>query len=239
MARKHKAKGQDGGRLAGGFMALPWVVIDSAAFQNLSHPAKALLIEVDRQYVRDNNGRLLASRAYLEKRGWKSQDVITRAMRELIAAKFIHQTVQGCRPNKASWYAVTWRTLDRMQGFDAGAAESFERGGFISMQIKNAPLRPSHGATGLSIAPPDGVEGKSAAPPDGAIRGDFGPLSTPPDGHHLDKPSPVPELNGNQEQGNCQRKTKPNDRTKTEHRPKKSHRTFLTPKSKGHPSDYF
>ena len=79
----------DSGRDAGGFVALPWSVLDSPAYARLSHPARALLLELARQFVRDNNGKLLLSAAYLAKRGWKSADVITRAKRELLAAGFI------------------------------------------------------------------------------------------------------------------------------------------------------
>lgn len=127
--RNKGAKG-DAGRDAGGFIALPWSVVDSPAYQALSHPAKALLMEIARQFVRDNNGQLLASRAYLATRGWKSADVIQRAKHELIAAGFIYETAKGQRPNKASWYAVTWRTLDRNPGYDEGAVEGFVRGAY-------------------------------------------------------------------------------------------------------------
>jgi hypothetical protein len=127
---RNHGKKIDHGRDAGGFIALPWSVLDCPAYQNLSHPAKALLFEFARQFVRDNNGRLLASSAYLSKRGWKSSDVITRAKRELINAGFIFETVKGHRPNKASWYAVTWRTLDKHLGYDEGAAQCFERGSY-------------------------------------------------------------------------------------------------------------
>ena len=127
--RNKGAKG-DSGRDAGGFIALPWSVVDSAAYQALGHPAKALLTEIARQFVRDNNGRLLCSMAYLGDRGWKSNDVITRAKNELLAAGFIYETVKGHRPNKASWYAVTWRALDRRPDYDAGAVEGFVRGAY-------------------------------------------------------------------------------------------------------------
>ena len=79
--RNNGRKG-DSGRDSGGFMALPWSVLDCPAYAALSHPARSLLLEIARQFVRDNNGRLLASAAYLSKRGWKSSDVIARAKRE-------------------------------------------------------------------------------------------------------------------------------------------------------------
>ena len=174
MANKRNPKKGDSGRDSGGFMAVPWAVVDCPAFQALSHPAKALLFEFARQFVRDNNGRLLASRAYLSKRGWGSADVIQRAKTELITAGFVHETVKGHRPNKAGWYAVTWRALDRIPGYDSGAAETFERGAYR----KNTPLIPPHG-----------TERKRTVPPHGAIRPTFAPSPVPSDGNHLEMPS--------------------------------------------------
>lgn len=127
--RNSRKKG-DSGRDSGGFVALPWSVLDCPAYAGLSHPAKALLFEVARQFVRDNNGCLLLSRAYLATRGWKSADVIQRAKAELLAGGFIFETVMGHRPNKASWYAVTWRALDKLRGYDAGTEKLFERGSY-------------------------------------------------------------------------------------------------------------
>lgn len=183
MARAHKRR--ETGRDPGGFVALPWSVLDSPAYMALSHPARSLLMELARQYVRDNNGRLLASRSYLAPRGWKSADVIDRAKRELLDAGFVFETVKGARPNKASWYAVTWCTLDRHPSFDAGAIESFVRGAYR----KNAILCPSHGTEEVPIAPSHGTEGRPVGPSHGTIRGTFRASSVPSDGHHLEKPS--------------------------------------------------
>lgn len=180
----------DKSRVSGGFVALPWSVLDCPAYAALSYPAKALLLEIARQYVRDNNGRLLASAAHLAKRGWRSQDVITRAKRELIEAGFIHETVKGHRPNKASWYAVTWYLLDPHQGYDVGAAATFERGRYERQrELKNAVLRPAGGVGSRPIAPSHGVEGVPPAPSGGAMRAVFAPLSTPSGGDHLEMPS--------------------------------------------------
>ncbi len=188
--RNSGVKRVDLGRDPGGFVALPWSVLDCCAYASLSHPARSLLFELARQHVNDNNGRLLASARYLGSRGWTSSDVITRAKRELLAGGFIFETVKGHRPNRASWYAVTWRTLDKLPGYDPGAAESFERGAYKkSTPSKNTTLRPSRGADSTTIAPPCGVGKPSPTPPHGAIRVIRRPLSTPPDGNHLEKPS--------------------------------------------------
>jgi hypothetical protein len=171
-------------------VALPWTVLDCTAYGLLSHPARALLMEFARQFVRDNNGRLLASAAYLSKRGWKSADVITRAKRELLVAGFIFETVKGQRPNKASWYAVTWRALDKLPGYDPGAERCFERGAYQrGAPAENASLRPPRGVERVAIEPSRGVEGSRPAPSYGPNRPSFDPRSTPSHGNHLEMPS--------------------------------------------------
>ncbi|WP_292935532.1 hypothetical protein [Noviherbaspirillum sp.] len=129
--RNSRSKSRD----SGGFVALPWQVIDSPAYQGLSVYGKALLIDIARQYNLSNNGALRCGRAYMQPRGWNSMDMLTKAKRELLDARLIHETVKGARPNKASWYAVTWYALDKLDGFDAGAVAAFERGAYRSKAI--------------------------------------------------------------------------------------------------------
>ncbi len=192
--RNPKRKG-DSARDPGGFVALPWAVLDCPAYGLLSHPARSLLLEMARQVVVDNNGRLLASRAYLAKKGWKSADVIHRAKAELIAGGFIFETVKGHRPNKASWYAVTWRKLGKSSDFDYGAERAFEQGAYKRNaalspgQRKSAILSPSGGTERAAIAPSDGTDRGAPGPSRGAIQGVFSPSAVPSSGHHLEKPS--------------------------------------------------
>lgn len=199
---------KDSGRDPGGFIALPWSVMDCSAYAQLSMHARALLLEVARQYVRDNNGRLLLSRAYMQTRGWKSADMLTKAKRELLDGGFIFETVKGCRPHKASWYAVCWQPLDRHPGFDPGAFEAFRKGAYQKAlpqpaskptrdelfrkwdSAKNASLRPPHGTEATEIGPPHGTEQAPAVPPHGPIKAVLTASSVPPHGHHLDMPSP-------------------------------------------------
>ena len=190
--RNTKRKGHDTSRDQGGFIALPWSVLDCPAYARLSHPARSLLWEVARQFVRDNNGRMLMSRAYMAKRGWKSADTVSNAKRELLAAGFIHETVIGHRPNKASWYAVTWRSLDKIPGYDPGAAETFKRGAYQhSAALKNASLVPPAGTERALIVPPAGTGKLLTVPPAGTMKAVLPLLSVPPAGHHLDMPSPA------------------------------------------------
>lgn len=183
--RNKHSKG-DAGRDSGGFVALPWTVLDSAAYARLSHPAKDLLLELARQFVRDNNGRLLASSAYLGARGWKSRDVITRAKIELIGAGFIFETVKGHRPNRASWYAVTWRTLDKIPGFDDGAAACFERGAYqIGTRLAKV-LVPPRGLESPAIVPSHGLARVPPSPSRGTVSAVLPPPPRPSHGNHLE-----------------------------------------------------
>jgi hypothetical protein len=187
---RNKLKKGDSGRDSGGFIALPWSVLDCPAYASLSHPARSLLWEFARQYVRDNNGRLLASAAYLVKRGWRSPEVIVRAKRELLESGFIHETVKGHRPNKASWYAVTWRSLDKIPGYDSGAVETFERGAYRKNQpLKNASPHTSDVVESPLIATSGVVGSISIATSGVAIKAHLDTLSTTSDVHHLDTPS--------------------------------------------------
>ncbi len=182
MRRKGKGtSGREGGR----FIALPCVVMESAAYKRLSHRAKALLMEFAYQFHGDDNGRLLCSRAYLNGRGWKSASVIDKAKRELLDAGFIHETVKGHRPNKASWYAVTWQTLDKLQGYDIGAAQTFVRGAYR----KNDSLIPTSGTGNSLIAPTVRTEASTPVPNEGAVRERFRYSSVPTLGHPLEVPS--------------------------------------------------
>ena len=205
---RNKGLKGDSGRDSGGFVALPWAVLDCPAYARLSMHARALLLEVARQFVKDNNGRLLLSRTYMQTRGWKSVDMLTKAKNELIEAGFIFQTVVGHRPNKASWFAVTWRRLDKLKGYDEGATELFKRGAYAAgvapppkptrEQLyekwrqpveKNASLVPPHSTERPAIGPPHGTGKPRAVPPHGPMGTTFATLSGPPHGHHLEKPS--------------------------------------------------
>ena len=200
---KRKGNARDGGR----FLALPHAVIQSPAYRRLSVYARALLIDIAMQYTRDDNGRLLCSTAFMKPLGWTSQGTLQKAKAELLAAGFIYETVKGQRPHKASWYAVTWLPLDRIQGYDEGAFEGFVRSAYTlhdplpqpagkpSRQElyerwrENAGPSPPGGLETPSIGPPRGLERGPPSPPRGPISGRKGASSSPPHGHPLEKPS--------------------------------------------------
>lgn len=141
MSRSSKKRYSTSSRDSGGFVAIPWCVLDSPAYQALSHPAKALLMEIARQFHGDDNGRMIVTLAHLKPRGWTSYDTIQRAKQELIEAGLIFETVKGHRPNRASWFALTWLSLDKLDGYDAGAAAGFVRSAYLKTALtKTQPL---------------------------------------------------------------------------------------------------
>lgn len=177
MARAKRRKGA--ARDPGGFVAVPWVVLDSEAYQGLSHPARSLLLELARQYHGDDNGRMVATLARLQPRGWTSNDTISRAKKELLDAGLIFETCKGRRPNKASWYACTWWALDKLDGYDAGVTAVFRRGAYLDSKRKSSSLIPRGGTTKESIAPCDGMRLLPPKPSHGAMQPSFVGSSTP------------------------------------------------------------
>ena len=196
-------------------------VLKSAAYLGLSANARSLLFEVALQFHGDDNGRMLLSRAHMKKRGWKSSDMIDKGKRELLEAELIFETVKGHRPNKASWYAMTWRKLDKLAGFDHGVEKAFQQGAYKRAALlpvatdsaqsrgtgrlgsKHLPggsvLNPS-GGTGLGlIGPSHGTERQSLGPQCGPVARVRESLSVPPRGHPLEKPSACPAVGLNTE----------------------------------------
>ena len=179
-------------RDAGLFIALPHSVVDSPNFQKLSANAKALLLEVGRQLGKDNNGRLLLSKAYLLPRGWKSSDMIFKGKKELLDGGFIYETLMGHRPNKASWYAVTWQAIDVLSGYDEGTLKGFVRSAYSkNVELKKNVLIPYSGVSKGMTVPCKGLTTTKVVPLCGAISPHFSHHSSPHHGHHLDIPSPT------------------------------------------------
>ncbi|MEM5459639.1 hypothetical protein VSR69_33005 [Paraburkholderia phytofirmans] len=123
----------------GAVMLIPHVVLFSDAFLTLSGNGVKLLVDIAQQYNTRNNGALLCSWRYMnEKRGWRSQETLNRARLELLERDLIFLTVQGRMPNKASWYAITWAALDKLDGLDVSPA-AFPRGAYARWKPSPKP----------------------------------------------------------------------------------------------------
>ncbi|MEO0364963.1 MAG: hypothetical protein AAF265_05655 [Pseudomonadota bacterium] len=114
---RQRVKGRRDGET---FLMLPHTVIKSPQFACLSYSAAKLLIDIASEYTGKNNGNLLATHKAMEPKGWKSNDTLTNARKELERMGFIVMTKQGglrCGPNL---YAITWRGID-----DCGGRHNF------------------------------------------------------------------------------------------------------------------
>jgi len=102
-------------RTCSSFLALPHSVLDHQDFVNLSQRAIKLLIDIASQYRGQNNGDLCMTFSIMKKRGWSSNDQLTKARNELIDKNFIILTKQGGR-HFPSLYAITWQPIDNCDG---------------------------------------------------------------------------------------------------------------------------
>lgn len=114
MARKTKRPEQPSGQ----YVALPYMILDSVAYQGASHTARNLLIEAVRQHNGQNNGHLQLSTSWLKKRGWTSADVIHRAKLELVERGLLLKTRLGGLNNGPDLWALNWLAISNPTGLD-------------------------------------------------------------------------------------------------------------------------
>lgn len=179
------------------FLALPHVVLESPGYRQAGHVARSLLIDIAQQYTKDsrtgqyNNGRLVACDKYLKPMGWRSHDVVTRALRDLVACGLLVETRKGSRPNRSAWYALTWYPLNVRDGLDIDP-KYYDRGAYNRPnppKSRGAVPIPPHGIGSQRIAPPQGECRAELSPSHGAMRVFSGASSIPPGGGCLEKPS--------------------------------------------------
>lgn len=197
-------------------MLLPYSIFDAPAYQAMSRSAQALLLEFARQFNGANNGKLIATYPYLCGRGWRSKSEIQKAMRELEAAGFIYRTAQGGL-HRPSWFAVTWQTILKCAGFDAGAFESFERAAYRTTnptpatkrkppmrQTETVGTRPDHRANVARLRgqnqPALRAGGIGIAPTIGPINAVFGNSPSPTDRRYLNICHSMSEAMGSTDQ---------------------------------------
>jgi hypothetical protein len=95
------------------FVGIPYHIVCRDEFINLSHKAKALLIDLLHQYHGANNGSQSACWTLMRERGWKSSSTLYRAFKELQETGFVIITRQGFKiRGKPTLCAITWRSID-------------------------------------------------------------------------------------------------------------------------------
>lgn len=126
-------------RERGRFLALPYAVLTSAAYLSLSPHGIKLLIDLGVQYNGSNNGDLSAAWKLMRPRGWRSEETLAKAKRELLQTQLIVETRKGWRPNRASLYALTFFALDYCDGKLDIALVGFPYGAW---RLMDRPLPP-------------------------------------------------------------------------------------------------
>jgi hypothetical protein len=145
-ARHRHYRGAEARRWPGQHLAVPGAVLHSLAFVGLSAHAVKLLFDMAAQFKGNNNGDLCAAWKVMQKRGWKSEDTLNKAKKELVAAKMIAETRKGGFPNRTTLYGLTWFKLDDCGGKLDVTQVAFPFGGFLNgialprPQPKNAGL---------------------------------------------------------------------------------------------------
>jgi len=187
--------------LSGGFAAIPWAVMDGAAFQGATPRAKAMLFEVIRQLDGRNNGRVILPASMLRKRGWKSTDAIQSAKTELLARGLILKTKTGGLNIGADLYAVTWLAISNFVGLDIASGQ-YHPGAWRFEETLPTPKkrhsrapekRDDQTASRTGTAPAHGTVPPSAIPPHGTKMTPFDASAIPPHGHNVIHQSPPVE----------------------------------------------
>jgi len=111
-------------------IGVPHCVLNGAAYVGLNAHARMLLWDLAAQYRGDNNGGLCAAWKMMHPRGWKSEETLGKAKRDLLESGLIVGTRKGARPNKCSLFALTWYALDDCGGKLDISARSFPRGAY-------------------------------------------------------------------------------------------------------------
>ena len=99
-----------------GFLHLHRALLDCDDFISLKGNSIKLLIDLGRQYNGFNNGDLCATLSVMRKRGWNSNQQLTKALRELLKRELIIQTKQGGLNLGPNLYAITWQPIDECNG---------------------------------------------------------------------------------------------------------------------------
>lgn len=109
-------------------VVLPRMLINTEKFYALNGNSVKLLIFMVYFYNQKNNGLLTAEKSKMRLLGWTSSDTLSNAKKELVRKEFLYVTRQGGLSNDATWYALTWRSLDESAGYDAAIVNTFKIG---------------------------------------------------------------------------------------------------------------
>ncbi|NLY35284.1 MAG: hypothetical protein GX040_11295 [Alcaligenaceae bacterium] len=139
MAKTDYRKGDLAG--LGMFVAIPYEVMDSSGYQNLSTTAIKLLLDICRQLSGKNNGKLSPTWELMKHRGWKSKATLQKAKDELRASRLITITRAGTTDKgNCEFWAVNWLKLDWDKCMDIEPAGHDYKGYLNLKDVKIDPI---------------------------------------------------------------------------------------------------
>ena len=99
-----------------GFLHLHRPLLNSEDFISLKRNSIKLLIDIALQYNGYNNGDLCATLSVMKKRGWNSNQQLTKATKELLEKNLIVLTKQGGLHMGPNLCAISWQPIDECRG---------------------------------------------------------------------------------------------------------------------------
>lgn len=156
MARSRRYREQREKRESGAFLALPSRLLESQAFKTLSPYGVKLLLDIASGYRGNNNGDLSAPWKTMRNRGWRSEETLQKAKKELIAHGLIAETRKGRRPNVCTLFGLTWFRIDPSNKYDISEG-AFPFGAWKAMAPPLEPARRARAALRSAVdTPPEG-----------------------------------------------------------------------------------
>lgn len=163
------------------FVGVPFWVMNHASFRAATHRSRALLLDVLLQYNGRNNGSLVVCDKALKPLGWNSRDGLTKAKRELVELGLLVETRRGAKPNRAAWYALSWRPLDVKDGLDISVRS------YVTLAAQRIDVRPPQdGLTASAVRPSHGQGASPPRPARGRMAAVSPPSPRPPHGQYLE-----------------------------------------------------
>lgn len=170
--------------VSGSYTPIPHAVLDSKAFMEAKHRAKAMLFEFIRQHNGRNNGHMHATSSWLSKRGWLSKEAISKAVTELERRGLILKTKHGGLNAGPSLFALTWIQITDYSGLDI-RQKAYWPGAWADNTIppeqttRRVKKRETPPGNWGSTDPTAGEASPSTAPAAGATKADFNDSTAP------------------------------------------------------------
>lgn len=153
MSRRKQLADNRADTRGGGWAGIPHVVIDSPAYRHLSLWARAVLIEIVREFNGYNNGTIaLSFDQFCQRLGNSNRRALSRSIAELVEHGLIAVEAEGeWKPRLAREYRLTWVTVGNRNSLRAASNEYRD-------------WRPAQKSSGDDVSPEKRLAGNASSP---------------------------------------------------------------------------